>query len=257
MKTPDITNAARSSLNLVVQSFDSAPRDGTEILAWREDAGWLLIRWVAPCDFLNEKELEQMALEDTEDPDWFYADFVSGGRLDCGEPTHWMPMPDAPNADSSDGANQKGTPMPDKPPPIPYSPFAATKGFPSVSWKMRVAIRKMGTIIHAIRMRGDPIAEDIADQMHALAAECDVLLLDSDSAAVMIEDMSKALHELHHFCEISMNSAQYEMYLQSNERKVALGLLEKWANTKDVAQERMDEIAEVARHESSKCQSGT
>lgn len=74
--------------------FSSAPKDGSEILAWRHDAGWMLIRWVAPCDFLHEKELE--SIKDSEEPDWFFADFVSGGRLNCGEPTHWLPMPPVP-----------------------------------------------------------------------------------------------------------------------------------------------------------------
>jgi hypothetical protein len=92
-------NADSHDRQLVVQrlvrSIETAPRDGTEILLWREDAGWFLARWIAPCDFLHERELENM--NDTENPDWFYADFICGGRWDGGAPTHWMSLPDAPN----------------------------------------------------------------------------------------------------------------------------------------------------------------
>jgi hypothetical protein len=92
----------------MVRSIETAPRDGTEILMWREDAGWFLARWIAPCDFLHERELENM--NDTENPDWFYADFICGGRWDGGEPTHWSPLPDAPNAAISDAADNQKTP---------------------------------------------------------------------------------------------------------------------------------------------------
>jgi Protein of unknown function (DUF551) len=34
--------------------------------------------------------------EDAEAQDWFYADFIAGGRMDSA-PTHWMPIPDPPN----------------------------------------------------------------------------------------------------------------------------------------------------------------
>ena len=94
-RTLDVHGA--HSLHPVVRSIASAPLNGTEILVWRKDAGWLLARWIAPCDFLPERELERMELKDTEEPDWFYADFISGGWLDGGAPTHWMPLPDAPN----------------------------------------------------------------------------------------------------------------------------------------------------------------
>ena len=76
------------------KTIESAPLDGTEILIWREDSGWLLARWIAPCDFLHEREFED--IKDAEVPDWFIADFVSGCRLDGGEPTHWMSLPEPP-----------------------------------------------------------------------------------------------------------------------------------------------------------------
>lgn len=78
----------------IIMGIESAPKDGTEILVYREDAGWILARWIAPCDFLNERELEK--IKDEEEQDWFYADFIAGGRLNDGAPTHWMPLPDSP-----------------------------------------------------------------------------------------------------------------------------------------------------------------
>jgi hypothetical protein len=46
---------------------------------------------------LTEAELEREACEDDEESDWFYADFVQGGRLTPdGLPTHWMPLPAPP-----------------------------------------------------------------------------------------------------------------------------------------------------------------
>lgn len=82
------------------QSMISAPMDGTEILGWRRDCGTLLIRYIAPVDFLTERELERemregLSEEDAETPDWFYADFVAGGRLEGDEvPTLWLPVPE-------------------------------------------------------------------------------------------------------------------------------------------------------------------
>lgn len=76
--------------------IETAPKDGTEILVWREDAGILLARWIAPFDFLTEKESEN--IPNADEPDWFCADFVSGDRLsNSGLPTYWMPLPAAPD----------------------------------------------------------------------------------------------------------------------------------------------------------------
>lgn len=80
-----------------------APKDGTEIWAWREDAGAFQVRWIAPCDFLTENEqaelakviLETDSIYYPDEPDWFCADFVHGFRLD-GDFTHWQPMPKGP-----------------------------------------------------------------------------------------------------------------------------------------------------------------
>ena len=81
------------------QPIETAPKDGTEILAWREGAGVLLVRWCSCCDFMSDRELEESGLDDEtlSAQDWFFADFVEGGRLEGEEtPTHWMPIPNGP-----------------------------------------------------------------------------------------------------------------------------------------------------------------
>ena len=81
------------------QPIDTAPRDGTEVLGWRRDCGVLIIRYTCPSSFLTEKELEPLTGGDADAVDWFGADFVQGCRLEGSEvPTHWMPLPDGPEA---------------------------------------------------------------------------------------------------------------------------------------------------------------
>lgn len=76
--------------------IETAPKDGTEILGYREDCGILLIRWDAPINFLSEREYEGLG-DSAEQEDWFCADFVAGSRLEGTEvPTHWMPLPEEP-----------------------------------------------------------------------------------------------------------------------------------------------------------------
>ena len=79
------------------QSIETAPLDGTEILGWRHDAGVMLMRWLAPVDFLIERELALLDADDTHAEGWFYADFIEGGRLEGTEaPSHWQHLPDGP-----------------------------------------------------------------------------------------------------------------------------------------------------------------
>ena len=86
------------------QPIETAPKDGTELLGWRWDAGCMLISWTAPCNFMTTDELESTANGDSawqEQEDWFYADFLHGGRLEGSEtPTHWTPMPAQPQVAS-------------------------------------------------------------------------------------------------------------------------------------------------------------
>lgn len=80
------------------QPIETAPKDGSEIWLYREDSGPFLGRWVAPCEFLTDGEREAEAIDDDEwgEPDWFYADFVKGGRVTDGAPTLWHPLPALP-----------------------------------------------------------------------------------------------------------------------------------------------------------------
>jgi len=81
------------------REISTAPKDGSEMLGYREDAGVMIIRWMCADDFLTEKELEEWPEESAFKQDWFYADFVAGGRLEGDEePTHWMPLPEPLNA---------------------------------------------------------------------------------------------------------------------------------------------------------------
>lgn len=79
------------------QPIETAPKDGTEVWLWRRDAGVFLGRYTCMLDYLTEAELEPFDRETIEQMDWFYADFVSGGRVTDGEPTHWHPLPEEPD----------------------------------------------------------------------------------------------------------------------------------------------------------------
>lgn len=93
----EVTNLKAANNCSTPRPFDTAPKDGSEILVWEETTGWLLARWIATGDFLTERELERMGLDNTDTPDWFVADFVTGSRLEI-QPTHWLPLPERPKA---------------------------------------------------------------------------------------------------------------------------------------------------------------
>jgi hypothetical protein len=108
IKTPEGVRAAmRIAITAALQGFpewqdiSTAPKDGTEILAYSVagGTGTMLVRHIALCDFLTDSEIERlstegMSNEDLETPDWFHSDFLQGGRLspDC-YPTHWQQLP--------------------------------------------------------------------------------------------------------------------------------------------------------------------
>lgn len=79
------------------QPISTAPKDGTEFIAYRDDAGPFLLRWSCASEMMTESEIEQsmMTEEQVHEPDWFFADFATGGRLNDGF-THWMPLPSPP-----------------------------------------------------------------------------------------------------------------------------------------------------------------
>lgn len=73
--------------------ISEAPKDGTPIIAYREDAGVFLARYTSPQNFCTEAELEEMGHESAEQEDWFCGD----DRLEGTEiPTLWRSMPAAP-----------------------------------------------------------------------------------------------------------------------------------------------------------------
>lgn len=69
-------------------SFDSAPRDGSLVIVWREDAGVFIAQCQSPIDENGDLQ--------SDDPDnwlWFTAD---GEDLTGDLPTAWMPLPGEP-----------------------------------------------------------------------------------------------------------------------------------------------------------------
>lgn len=81
------------------QPIETAPKDGTELIGWRDDCGVILIRWTSCDAFMSEREIESSRMDEETlfQQDWFCADFIAGCRLDGSEtPTHWMPLPPPP-----------------------------------------------------------------------------------------------------------------------------------------------------------------
>ena len=75
-------------------SMDTAPRDGSEVLAWRRDwGGFKVAMYTNAYEMMDQIEVESCDLseDDLSAEDWF-TDW--GYRLEGSEePTHWLPLP--------------------------------------------------------------------------------------------------------------------------------------------------------------------
>lgn len=86
------------------QPIETAPKDGTEILAWREDCGPFMAQWNCPDELRGMTDKDRGEWEEGElfEKDWFGGDSEGSYRCDDSEaPTHWMPLPAAPERKES------------------------------------------------------------------------------------------------------------------------------------------------------------
>jgi hypothetical protein len=85
-------------------SIESAPKDGTEILIWREDCGVLMGRYCSANELstMSDKERDELDEVSLFQEDWWGGDADGGGyRLEGSElPTHWLPLPLPPSPES-------------------------------------------------------------------------------------------------------------------------------------------------------------
>lgn len=85
--------------------IETAPKDGTEILAWREDCGQFIASYTSADSFpLTQDEIDAMDEEALSSSDWF-TQWPRYIRLEGSEvPTHWQPLPAPPAALSTSTA---------------------------------------------------------------------------------------------------------------------------------------------------------
>lgn len=79
------------------QPIETAPKDGTDVLLWREDCGQFIGCYATPDFFpLTQEQLDALSEEELSSHDWF-AQWPDARRLDGPDlPTRWMPLPDEP-----------------------------------------------------------------------------------------------------------------------------------------------------------------
>lgn len=85
------------------ETIESAPKDGTEILAWRQDCGCFIAKWTSYDTFVPDSEAEKMDEETLFKEDWFGYSPDGLERYEDKDsiPTHWMPLPNGPFHDKN------------------------------------------------------------------------------------------------------------------------------------------------------------
>ena len=79
--------------------IETAPRDGTEILAWRDDCGAFMAKWTCVNELrtTSDKDRDEYDEETLFSEDWFGGDSEGNFRADGSEaPTQWQPLPAPP-----------------------------------------------------------------------------------------------------------------------------------------------------------------
>lgn len=81
------------------QPISTAPKDGTEVLAWREDCGQFIASWTHPAAMpMTQAEIDECEEDWLFQDDWF-TQWPQALRLDGSEaPTMWMNLPPNPKS---------------------------------------------------------------------------------------------------------------------------------------------------------------
>lgn len=79
------------------QPIETAPK-WKEVLVWREDSGPFIAKLIAPEDLADE-EVEAYSWEDPSRPEWLSDAY--GWQEGSERPTHWMPLPQAPDLEGA------------------------------------------------------------------------------------------------------------------------------------------------------------
>ncbi len=83
------------------QPIETAPKDGTEVLCWREDCGSIIASFTSADALpLSQSEIDELDEESLFAKDWI-TQWPQALRLDGSEaPTHWQPLPAAPEKEN-------------------------------------------------------------------------------------------------------------------------------------------------------------